>query len=154
MVRQVSRGQKGSRIISWSFEACKLARSKDGKPVLGQNDNRASKMRPSRPRGFAYTVVNAEQCGGFPAREPCSAGKSVRPPSTLLAWHSPPLHLRTPTPATDGNSSAAHECAWGRHRDRRGPLMMPCRCHRTHPRAARAAAPAGPIRTGMRKPAA
>ena len=66
---QVRRGQKGASIIYWKWEARQLARDSDGKPVLDDKAEpvyRTTKME--RPRSYTYTVFNAEQATGLPAR--------------------------------------------------------------------------------------
>ena len=70
---QVRRGQKGAAILFWQFEARKLARDRNGKPVLDENGKPVYETIPlDRPRSYPYTVFNAEQCSGLPRREPAA----------------------------------------------------------------------------------
>ena len=72
---QVRRGQKGASIIYWQWEARRLARDTKGKPLL---DDKAQPVyevtRLERPRSYMYTVFNAEQANGLPARPLREAG--------------------------------------------------------------------------------
>ncbi|MCY4481044.1 MAG: ArdC-like ssDNA-binding domain-containing protein, partial [Rhodospirillales bacterium] len=71
---QVRRGQRGSAILFWQFEARKLARDRNGKPVLDENGKPVYETMPlDRPRSYPYTVFNAEQCSGLPRRELAAA---------------------------------------------------------------------------------
>ncbi len=68
---QVRRGEKGSAILFWQFETRKLARDRDGGPVLDQEGKPVYETMPlEQPRSYPYTVFNAEQCDGLPRREP------------------------------------------------------------------------------------
>ena len=68
---QVRRGEKGSAILFWQFEARKLARDSHGKPVLDGEGKPVYETIPlDRPRSYPYTVFNAEQCDGLSRREP------------------------------------------------------------------------------------
>ena len=68
---QVRRAEKGSAILFWQFESRKLARDRDGRPVLDEEDKPVYESTPlDRPRCYPYTVFNAEQCDGLPRREP------------------------------------------------------------------------------------
>ncbi len=68
---QVRRGEKGSAILFWQFETRKLARDRDGHPVLDQDGKPVYETVPlERPRSYPYTVFNADQCDGLPRREP------------------------------------------------------------------------------------
>ncbi len=71
---QVRRGEKGCAILFWQFEAKRLARDRQGKPLLDDKGQPVYETRalPS-PRVYQYTVFNAEQCDGLPAR-PLRAG--------------------------------------------------------------------------------
>lgn len=65
----VRRGEKGCPILFWQFEARRLARDKQGRPVVDQKGQPVYESRALRsPRVYRYTVFNAEQCGGLPAR--------------------------------------------------------------------------------------
>ena len=74
---QVRRGEKGCAILYWQFEAKRLARDRDGKPVL---DDKGQPLHETRalasPRVYQYTVFNAEQCSGLPARAPRAGARS------------------------------------------------------------------------------
>lgn len=64
---QVRRGQKGCPILFWQFQTSKLARDRDGAPVLDDKGNPVYVTEPlSSPRCFRYTVFNAQQCKGLP----------------------------------------------------------------------------------------
>ena len=77
---QVRRGEKGSAILFWQFETRKLARDRDGQPVLDQEGKPVYETTPlDRPRSYPYTVFNAEQCDGLPKREPPAAAHSWDP---------------------------------------------------------------------------
>ena len=66
---QVRRGQKGASIIYWEWERRKLARDGGGKPVLDEKSRLVYEVtKLERPRSYMYTVFNAEQAGGLPAR--------------------------------------------------------------------------------------
>ena len=68
---QVRRGEKGSAILFWQFEARKLARDRHGTPILDGEGQPVYETLPlDRPRSYPYTVFNAEQCDGLPRREP------------------------------------------------------------------------------------
>ena len=68
---QVRRGEKGSAILFWQFETRKLARDRNGRPVLdGEGQPVYETVALDRPRSYPYTVFNAEQCNGLPRREP------------------------------------------------------------------------------------
>ena len=68
---QVRRGEKGSAILFWQFEARKLARDRNGTPILDGEGQPVYETLPlGRPRSYPYTVFNAEQCDGLPRREP------------------------------------------------------------------------------------
>ena len=74
---QVRRGEKGCGILFWQFESRQLARDKDGKPVLDDTGQPAYETRAlASPRVYQYTVFNAEQCDGLPAR-PLREGSNV-----------------------------------------------------------------------------
>lgn len=65
----VRRGEKGCPILFWQFESKRLARDKDGRPVLDDEGKPVYETRVlPRPRVYPYTVFNAEQCNGLPAR--------------------------------------------------------------------------------------
>ena len=77
---QVRRGEKGSAILFWQFETRKLARDRNGKPILGENGKSVYETIPlDRPRSYPYTVFNAEQCDGLPRREPQAAARAWDP---------------------------------------------------------------------------
>ena len=65
----VLKGEKGTQILFWQFESRKLARGKDGRPILDGEGRPVyeTKVLP-HPRVYPYTVFNAEQCKGLPAR--------------------------------------------------------------------------------------
>ena len=64
-----AQGEKGTRILFWQFESRKLARGKDGRPVLDKAGEPVYETRVlPHPRVYPYTVFNAEQCKGLPAR--------------------------------------------------------------------------------------
>ena len=66
---QVRRGEKGCAILFWQFEARQLARDREGKPLLDDEGQPVCETRVlSSPRVYPYTVFNAEQCDGLPAR--------------------------------------------------------------------------------------
>ena len=66
---QVRRGEKGCQILFWQFELRKLARGKDGKPLLDDKGQAVYETKPlASPRVYRYTVFNAEQCDGLPPR--------------------------------------------------------------------------------------
>ena len=74
---QVRRREKGSAILFWQFETRKLARDRDGRPVLDENGKQVYETIPlDRPRSYPYTVFNAEQCDGLPRREPRAGAHS------------------------------------------------------------------------------
>lgn len=65
----VRRGQKGCAILFWQFETKRLARDKEGKPVLDKEGKPVYETQAlASPRAFTYTVFNAEQCDGLPPR--------------------------------------------------------------------------------------
>ncbi len=67
----VRRGEKGCPILFWHFEAKRLARDKQGRPVLDESGESVYETRQlASPRVYRYTVFNAEQCGGLPPRPP------------------------------------------------------------------------------------
>jgi len=77
---QVRRREKGSAILFWQFETRKLARDRNGKPVLDENGKPVYETIPlDRPRSYPYTVFNAEQCDGLPRREPQPAARAWDP---------------------------------------------------------------------------
>ena len=66
---QVQRGEKGCAILFWQFETKRLARGPEGKPILDDEGKPVYEIQPlASPRAFTYTVFNAEQCNGLPAR--------------------------------------------------------------------------------------
>ena len=66
---QVLRGEKGCAILFWQFETKRLARDPEGKPILDDKGKPVYEIQPlTSPRAFTYTVFNAEQCNGLPAR--------------------------------------------------------------------------------------
>ena len=66
---QVRRGERGCAILFWQFEARRLARDRDGRPVLDEKGNPVYEKHTLRsPRVYTYTVFNADQCNGLPAR--------------------------------------------------------------------------------------
>ena len=74
---QVRRGEKGSAILFWQFETRKLARDRDGQPILDREGKPVYETVPlDRPRSYPYTVFNAEQCDGLPRREPPAKAQS------------------------------------------------------------------------------
>ena len=67
---QVRRGEKGSAILFWQFETRKMARDRDGQPILDGEGKPVYETAPlDRPWSYPYTVFNAEQCDGLPRRE-------------------------------------------------------------------------------------
>ena len=66
----VRRGQKGSAILYWQFEAKRVARDKAGKPVLDEKGKPVYETQALQsPRVYQYRVFNAEQCDGLPRRD-------------------------------------------------------------------------------------
>lgn len=66
---QVRRGEKGTRILYWHFEERRLAKDRNGLPVLDNKGNPVFQTRAlPAPRAYTYTVFNAEQCQGLPER--------------------------------------------------------------------------------------
>ncbi len=66
---QVMRGERGSPVLFWQFEARRLARDKSGKPILDSKGQPAYDVRRlSAPRVYRYTVFNANQARGLPPR--------------------------------------------------------------------------------------
>ena len=66
---QVRRGEKGTRILYWHFEDRRLAKDRNGLPVLDNKGNPVFETRAlPAPRAYTYTVFNAEQCQGLPER--------------------------------------------------------------------------------------
>ncbi len=66
---QVCRGERGSQILYWDWEKRRVARDRNGKPVLDEQGQPAYETRPREvPFVYRYTVFNAEQCDGLPAR--------------------------------------------------------------------------------------
>ena len=66
---QVRRGEKGCAILYWQFEARQLVRNGEGEPQVDANGRPVYETRPlPSPRVYQYTVFNAEQCDGLPAR--------------------------------------------------------------------------------------
>ena len=66
---QVRRGQKGASIIYWQWEARRLARDSNGKPLLDDKSEPVYRVTPlERPRSYMYAVFNAEQATGLPPR--------------------------------------------------------------------------------------
>ena len=66
---QVQRGEKGTRILYWHFEDRRAARDSNGRPVLDEKGATVYETRALQsPRVYTYTVFNAEQRDGLPAR--------------------------------------------------------------------------------------
>lgn len=66
---QVRRGEKGTRILYWHFEDRRLAKDRNGLPLLDNKGNPVFETRAlPAPRAYTYTVFNAEQCQGLPER--------------------------------------------------------------------------------------
>ena len=66
---QVRRGEKGTRILYWHFEDRRLAKDRNGLPLLDDKGNPVFQTRAlPAPRAYTYTVFNAEQCQGLPER--------------------------------------------------------------------------------------
>ncbi len=66
----VRRGERGSQIVYWQFEAKERLRDANGRPAVDPQGEPLYRTRPlAAPRVRTYTVFNAEQCGGLPARE-------------------------------------------------------------------------------------
>ena len=77
---QVRRGERGVTILYWKFESRRPARDKAGKPLLGADGKPVYETRPlERPYGFTFTVFNAEQCDGLPARQPTDPARAWDP---------------------------------------------------------------------------
>lgn len=65
----VRRGEKGCRILFWQVETKRIARDRNGAPILDDKGKPVYEVRKlASPRGFTYTVFNAEQCSGLPPR--------------------------------------------------------------------------------------
>ncbi len=63
----VRRGEKGCPILFWQFETKRLARDREGRPVLDAKGEPVHETRTlDNPRVYRYTVFNAEQCDGLP----------------------------------------------------------------------------------------
>ena len=74
---QVRRREKGCQILYWDWEKRQLARDRNGRPVLDEDGKPVYESRPREaPMVYRYTVFNAEQCDGLPAR-----GPDARPPN-------------------------------------------------------------------------
>ena len=59
---RVRRGQKGASVVYWQWEARRLARDGNGKPLLDDKAQPVYEVKPlERPRSYMYTVFNAEQ---------------------------------------------------------------------------------------------
>ena len=94
----VRKGEKGTQILFWQFESRKLARDKAGRPVLDEAGKPVYETRVlKRPRVYPYTVFNAEQCDGLPARtkrlsaedwDPVEAAEKVLKHSGATVQHS------------------------------------------------------------------
>ena len=66
---QVRRGQKGASIVYWQWEARRLARDGEGKPVLDDKSQPVYEVAKLEwPRSYMYTVFNAEQASGLSSR--------------------------------------------------------------------------------------
>ncbi|MCY4593225.1 MAG: zincin-like metallopeptidase domain-containing protein [Bryobacterales bacterium] len=66
---QVRRREKGCQILYWDWEKRQLARDGSGRPVLDESGKPLYETRPREtPFVYRYTVFNAEQCDGLPAR--------------------------------------------------------------------------------------
>ncbi len=65
----VRRGEKGCAILFWQFETKRLARDREGKPVLDDKGKPVYETHAlASPRVYQYTVFNAQQCDRLPAR--------------------------------------------------------------------------------------
>ena len=72
---RVRRGQKGASVVYWQWEARRLARDGNGKPLLDDKAQPVYEVKPlERPRSYMYTVFNAEQANGLPPRPLPEAG--------------------------------------------------------------------------------
>ena len=68
---RVRRGEKGIAILYWRFETQRKLMDSEGRPVLDGDGRQVVVSEPLRsPQAFRYTVFNAEQCDGLPARKP------------------------------------------------------------------------------------
>ena len=66
---QVRRGQRGTHVLFWQFEIRKLARTREGKPLLDDKGQPVYETKLlDHPRVYRYSVFNAEQCDGLPPR--------------------------------------------------------------------------------------
>ena len=66
---QLCRGERGSQILYWDWEKRRAARNRNGKPVLDEKGQPVYETRRREvPFVYRYTVFNAEQCDGLPAR--------------------------------------------------------------------------------------
>ena len=66
---QVRRGERGSQILYWDWEQRRVARDRNGKPVLDEKGHLVYETRHRElPFVYRYTVFNAEQYDGLPAR--------------------------------------------------------------------------------------
>ena len=65
----VRRGEKGTQILFVQTETRRMARDKNGKPILDKEGKPVYETRAlEHRRVYPYTVFNAEQCEGLPAR--------------------------------------------------------------------------------------
>ena len=89
---QARRGERGPAILFWQFETRKLARDRDGQPVLDEQGKPVYETTQlDRPRSYPYAVFNAEQCNGLPRRET---------PRNANAWN--PIEEAERAPARTG----------------------------------------------------
>ncbi len=73
---QVRRGEKGTSILFWQFEARKLARDKQNRPILDEEGKPVYETTAlAAPRVYQYSVFNAEQCDSLPRREPAAGAQ-------------------------------------------------------------------------------
>ena len=66
----VRKGEKGAKIVYWRFEDRKPVLDAAGQPKRDKEGQPVYQVVPLRnPQVFRYTVFNADQCDGLPARE-------------------------------------------------------------------------------------
>ena len=72
----VRKGERGAKIVYWRFEDRKAVLDARGEPKRDKEGKPVYRLEPLRtPQAFHYTVFNADQCDGLPAREPLAAAQ-------------------------------------------------------------------------------